>query len=112
MHEILQYLRTLPVEERDAFAARCKTTVGYLRKAVSVKQQLGVELCVNLERESGGALRCERLFPGLDWEYLRRSALVNEASGGQELADSDQNQPSALTQQARGAINSEATEVA
>ncbi len=75
MHEILDYLRNLPPPERDAFAERCKTTVGYLRKAVSTKQQLGVELCISLDRESGGALRCERLCPGLDWDYLRKAAL-------------------------------------
>lgn len=80
MHEILDYLRNLPPPERDAFAERCKTTVGYLRKAVSTKQQLGVELCISLDRESGGALRCERLCPGLDWDYLRKAALREGAA--------------------------------
>lgn len=75
MQEILDYLRSLPPPSRDAFAERCNTSVGYLRKAVSTKQQLGVELCISLDRESGGVLRCERLCPGLDWEYLRKAAL-------------------------------------
>lgn len=78
MHEILDYLRTLPADERERFAARCGTTVGYLRKAVSAKQQIGVDLCIGLERESGGVLRCERLYPSLDWEYLRRSAVTTK----------------------------------
>lgn len=79
MQEILEYLRCLPPEERAAFAKRCGTSIGYLRKAVSVKQQIGVELCIRLERESAGALRCERLYPSLDWSYLRRSALCNKS---------------------------------
>jgi DNA-binding transcriptional regulator YdaS (Cro superfamily) len=103
MQEILEYLRSLPPAEREAFAARCKTSVGYLRKAVSAKQQLGVELCVHLERESGGLLRCERLFPGLDWEYLRRSA-CQAVIGAQH--------PPGLSHQAQVAINSEAKETA
>ena len=75
--------------EREQFAARCHTSVGYLRKAVSTKQQLGVELCLHLDRESGGVLRCERLFPGLDWEYLRQVACrdgVDEAAGAADRA--------------------------
>lgn len=98
MQEILEYLRSLPPAEREAFAARCKTSVGYLRKAVSAKQQLGVELCVHLERESGGVLRCERLFPGLDWEYLRRSACKSVIGA---------KHPPGLADQARVAINFE-----
>lgn len=74
MQEILDYLRSLSPPEREAFAERCQTSVGYLRKAVSTKQQLGVELCIHLDRESGGVLKCERLFPGLDWDYLRKAA--------------------------------------
>lgn len=80
MQEILDYLRNLSPPERDAFAERCKTTVGYLRKAVSTKQQLGVELCISLDRESGGAVHCERLCPALDWDYLRKVALREPAA--------------------------------
>ena len=75
MHEILEYLRGLSQPEREDFAERCGTSVGYLRKAVSAKQQLGIDLCLSLDRESGGVLRCERLFPDLDWEYLRKTVV-------------------------------------
>ena len=96
MQEILDYLRSLSPAEREAFAARCETSVGYLRKAVSAGQQLGVELCLRLDRESGGALRCERLFPAIDWGYL------------QEVARRQASERAALSHQAPAAINSEA----
>jgi DNA-binding transcriptional regulator YdaS (Cro superfamily) len=89
MQEILEYLRSLSPPAREAFAERCHTSVGYLRKAVSTKQQLGVELCIHLDRESGGVLKCERLFPGLDWAYLRLAAQRKAVAGsGPELAES------------------------
>lgn len=74
MHPLLAYLNGLPVEERGQFAARCETSVGYLRKAVSTGQLLGEGLCINIERESGGVVRCEQLRPKVDWAYLRGTA--------------------------------------
>ncbi|WP_440105385.1 hypothetical protein [Acidovorax sp. BL-A-41-H1] len=105
MQEILEYLRGLSPPEREAFAERCHTSVGYLRKAVSTRQQLGVELCIHLDRESGGVLRCERLFPGLDWDYLRKAAQRKTAD---ELADSHPNEAPPPAVCAGGAIKSEA----
>lgn len=117
MQEILEYLRSLSPPERDAFAERCHTSVGYLRKAVSTKQQLGVELCIHLDRESGGVLKCERLFPGLDWDYLRKAAqrrADGEPAGNtaHKIAEATPSTTPALASQSQGAINSEACEVA
>lgn len=56
------------------FVTACGTTEGYLRKAISLRQQLGTGLCIELERESGGAVLCEELCPtGVDWAYIRAS---------------------------------------
>lgn len=101
MQEILDYLRSLQPQEQNAFAQRCGTSVGYLRKAASTKQQLGVELCISLDRESGGVLRFERLRPGMDWEYLRAVALRGDAESAPKTTP-------APAHQARVAINSEA----
>lgn len=70
MKDLIDYLNSLPREQQEAFAAKCKTSVGYLRKAASVGQRLGERLCVALERESGGTIRCESLRPDVDWAYL------------------------------------------
>lgn len=74
MRLLLEYLNSLPVAEQSAFAQRCGTTVGYLRKAVSVGQRLNAELCINIERESGGRVTCEAVLPDADWQYLRGTA--------------------------------------
>lgn len=71
MKEVLAYLTTLTPAEREAFAARCGTTVGYLRKAASAKQRIGENIAIALERESNRAVTVERLRPDVDWAYIR-----------------------------------------
>lgn len=71
MDKLLTYINGLEPQEREAFAARCKTSLGYLRKAISTKQQLGEGLCIAIERESGRAVTCEELSPDTDWAYIR-----------------------------------------
>jgi DNA-binding transcriptional regulator YdaS (Cro superfamily) len=74
------FLKGKPLEDQEDFAARCKTTIGYLRKAMSAKDRLGADLVLRLERESDGAVRCEKLRPDVDWAYLRGSSVVIEPS--------------------------------
>lgn len=74
MEALRRYLNSLPLPEQEAYARRCGTTIGYLRKAISTKAKLGDGLVVELDRESGGAVRCEDLRPDIDWAYVRASA--------------------------------------
>jgi DNA-binding transcriptional regulator YdaS (Cro superfamily) len=80
MKLITTYLATLSPEDRAQFACRCGTTVGYLRKAVSIGQKLGESLCIALERESGRAITCEAVRPDVDWAYLRGSELAQASA--------------------------------
>jgi DNA-binding transcriptional regulator YdaS (Cro superfamily) len=73
MENLKAFLNGLSRENQELFAARCNTSLGYLRKAISLRQQLGAALCVNIERESVGFVRCEELRPDVDWAYLRKS---------------------------------------
>lgn len=84
MEKLLAYLNSLTPEDRDAFAKRCETTMGYLRKACSVNQRLGEGLCLRIGTESGGAIKPEDLRPDVDWEYLR-VALANTAQCATEI---------------------------
>lgn len=68
------YLNGLPKACRQAFVARCDTSEGYLRKAISKRQRLGESLCIAIDRESGGAVRCEDMRTDVDWAYLRNTA--------------------------------------
>lgn len=71
METLRTYLNKLTPDEQVSFCVRCKTTIGYLRKAMSVGQRIGESLCIEIERESGGAVKCEELRPDVHWDYLR-----------------------------------------
>lgn len=71
MQTLRTFLNGLDSARQQAFAGECGTTVGYLRKACSINQRLGADLCIAIERESGGVVRCEELRPDVDWAYLR-----------------------------------------
>lgn len=74
MKTLRKYLNSLSTAEQSDFAARCKTSVGYLRKAISKQQRFDVVLAVAIDRESGGVVRCGDLRPDVDWDYLRSNA--------------------------------------
>ena len=71
MDKLRAYINSLSPQEQQGFAERCGTSIGYLRKALSVKPNLSESLCINIERESSGAVTCEELRPDVDWAYLR-----------------------------------------
>ena len=75
MDKLLAYLNSLARPERVQFAERCGTTEGYLRKACCIRQSLGADLCIAIERESSGAVRCEDLRPDVDWKFIRSTKL-------------------------------------
>jgi len=57
---------------REAFARNCGTSLNYLRKVLSLQRFTpDADLCIAIERESAGKVRCEDLRPDADWAYLR-----------------------------------------
>ena len=71
MKALSKYIKSLDQKGKEDFCRRCGTTLGYIRKALSIKQRLGESLCINIERESGGAVKCEQLRPDVDWAFIR-----------------------------------------
>lgn len=65
MDTLRTYLNSLTTEDQHDFAARCNTSLSYLRKAISTEQQLGEQLALNIERESGGAVPLPTIRPDL-----------------------------------------------
>lgn len=110
MNQLLAYLNSMAPPDQVAFAARCGTTVNYLRKAVSAKQRLREGLCILIDRESAGVVRMDVLRPDVDWAYLRERQA--RACSAVELQDSTQNNPQSLAEQAQTAINSDLQGVA
>lgn len=76
MKMLIDYLNGLSKSDRIAFCGRCGTSEGYLRKAASIGQRLGADLCIDIERESGGVVACEALRNDVDWAYLRNSSTL------------------------------------
>lgn len=75
MDKLIAFLNKMDRVSRDKFCVACGTTESYLRKAASVQQRLRAELCIDIERESEGHVKCEDLRPDVDWAYLRSSAV-------------------------------------
>ena len=100
MHELIQYINALGAQERLAFAQRCGTTIGYMRKAVSTGQKLRAETCSAIERESSARVTRRHLRPD-DWAEI-----------WPELANSEANPAEAPAQQAQAAIKPVAQGVA
>lgn len=61
MESLRLYLNSLPVAEQAAYAVRCGTTIGYLRKALSTKPKLDGALVRLLWQESGRAVSRQEL---------------------------------------------------
>lgn len=60
METLRRYLATLTPVDQAAYAKRCGTSIGYLRKALSTKPRLDGALVRRLDEESDGAVdRCE-----------------------------------------------------
>lgn len=68
------FLYSMPLGERVAFAQRCETTYPHLRNVAYGQKTCGESLAINVDRESFGAVRCEDLRPDVDWAYLRSTA--------------------------------------
>lgn len=69
METLRAYLNSLPTVRQAAFAAECETTIGYLRKALSVRAALSPALCVLIERATAGDVRRWDLRPD-DWHLI------------------------------------------
>ena len=70
-HPVLDYFHQLAIPERERICQRCGTTWAYIRKACYAGQQLGAVICVELEKQTSGALPVETTFPEVDWRYVR-----------------------------------------
>lgn len=73
MEALLRHLNRLTLKEQRAFAKKCGTTIGYLRKAIYVDKPLGAAIVIAVEKQTRGKVRCEELRPDMDWAYLRRT---------------------------------------
>lgn len=65
MESLRRYLNSLTPARQSAYAKRCGTTIGYLRKALSTKPNLDGALVRRLDEESGGKVPRNDLRPDI-----------------------------------------------
>lgn len=73
METLRDYINGLDTAGQREFAESAGTTIGFLRKAISVKQKLGEGICIRIEAASHGAVRVEDLRPDVPWDVIRDS---------------------------------------
>jgi len=91
MDQLKAVLRTIKGEEaKVAFAKRCGTTLNHLRAIAYGAKPCGESLAINIERESGGAVKVESLRPDVDWAVVRKGTPPPDAD-----SESDQGRAAA-----------------
>lgn len=78
METLRTYLRTLTPAKQSAYAKRCGTTIGYLRKALSTKPNLDGALVRKLDEQSRGAVSRNDLRPDI-WPTSDKAPSRNAA---------------------------------
>lgn len=73
--ELKSFLAGLSVQDKDAFAERCSTTVGYLNQIMYGNSKCSASLAIKIDKESNGAVSCDLLCPEADFDYVRNQAL-------------------------------------
>lgn len=74
MKKLKSYLKNLPALERELLAKSCGTSYGHLRNIGYGCRKPNAGLCIQIERETGGEIRCEELRPDIDWGWIRGSS--------------------------------------
>jgi len=69
MDKLKHFLKSIPLNERESFAARCGTTWPFLRNVMYGQRMPGEKLCVAIERETNGAVTRKDLRPD-DWQEI------------------------------------------
>lgn len=77
MQSLIDHINRLNNDDRAAFEIAAGTSIGYLRKARTVGQLLGAELCVNIERATSGAITRRDLRPD-DWHRIWPELVTTE----------------------------------
>ena len=73
--ELKSFLAGLSVQDKDAFAERCSTTVGYLNQIMYGNSKCSASLAIKIDKESNGEVSCDLLCPEADFDYVRNQAL-------------------------------------
>lgn len=66
---LIDYIKSLPPDEREKLAEACGTSLGHLRNVSYGQRPCAPELAVSLERHTGGAVHRRAMRPN-DWSRI------------------------------------------
>lgn len=75
MEKLKNYLRNLSKTDRELLAKACETSFGHLRNVGYGCSKPNAKLCIAIERETRGHIKCEELRKDIDWQWVRSSHL-------------------------------------
>jgi len=71
--DLKTYLSNLKRGGISELANKLEISSSYLSQLSSGSAPISMERCIEIEKATGGAVRCEDLRPDIDWAYLRNS---------------------------------------
>lgn len=75
-------LKTYLAEHKQVDLARkLGVTQGAVHQWAVGLSRPSAERCIQIEKATAGAVRCEQLRPDIDWAYLRGTATIGYAAG-------------------------------
>ncbi len=72
--ELKAFLANLSLSDRETFAKRCQTSIGYLHQIMYGNSKCSASLAIKIDKESSGAVSCDLLCPEADFDYIRQQA--------------------------------------
>lgn len=72
------FLRAMPTQaDQERFAAKCGTTLNYIRKAMSKGSKMDVSLVERIVAESGFCVPPDELRPDVKWETFADASVID-----------------------------------
>lgn len=70
--ELRDFFLALSTDEREVFAAKCGTTAGHIKHIYTGNRTCSEKVAIEMDKHSNGAVSCDKLCPGVDFDYLRK----------------------------------------
>lgn len=72
--KLRDYFLALTLDERQEFAKKCGTSTHYINQIYGGSRKCNPALAIEMDKHSGGAVKCDELCPKADFEYIRKQA--------------------------------------
>ena len=79
------YYYSIPKDDREAFAGKVGTSVGYLSLLASGHRQIGETLALKIEKESDGKCTVEEMRPDVPWDVIRNKRAKSKTDRRQSV---------------------------